>query len=65
MYRIYVSLASGILCALRLPRLHSSTDLSRRIERVISPAGQGYVYLILCLGYSVRAYVATGCAWRT
>ncbi len=38
-----------------LPRLHESTDLSRGIERVISPAGQGYVYLILCLGYSVQS----------
>ncbi len=45
---------------LPLPWLHSSTDLSRGIERVISPAGQGYVYLILCLGYPVQSLRSNG-----
>ncbi len=40
--------------------LHESTDLSRGIERVLSPAGQGYVYLILCLGYSVQSLHSNG-----
>ncbi len=43
-----------------LPRLHKSTDLSRGMERVISPAGQGYVYLIPCLGYSVQSLRSNG-----
>ncbi len=43
-----------------LPRLHSSTDLSRGIEGVISPAGEGYVYLMLCLGYSVQSLRSNG-----
>ncbi len=43
-----------------LPRLHESTDLSQGIERVISHAGQGYVYLIICLGYSVQSLRSNG-----
>ncbi len=41
-------------------RLDKSTDLSRGIEWFISPAGQGYVHLIRCLGYSVQSLRSNG-----